>query len=1078
MSIKGLKLKLMDDEYISKLSNLEVTESRSYDENDAALELGPSSLKLGAVSPNVICGTCNKNFRECLGHIGMIKLEYPVVHPCLRNNFVNLLAKTCLECYYVSETSFSTCPSCKSANEKIKKTTEIPPHKFQKGIHELTPEEIERVCDNKAPEVVKILGPNVSPRSLLIRNLVVPPNTLRPTIVLDKGLKASDDLTKKLSEIIAVNKELAKLKDHKVYLREDNSLYYYLCYHVNTYLYNKTAGLPVSKFKNGKVFKSLLERLETKKGLIRHHLVGKRVDYASRSTITADSDLKLNQVGICKQLAEQMIIVDPVTSFNFKNSVTYLENFKKQVYPMALYFGRQDYSGFKKIRLTDENVDEVLEKLTTGDVLYRQIITGDVVAMNRQPSLHKYSMMSHKVVVYEEDIGNTIRLNAAICSPYNADFDGDEMNLHYPQSVGAKNELEYLLSIQHNIKSNKAPALIIGLSKEALTGAYMMSKLKPTFDRSEAIEYLEEAFDLSLKQERFTYAELLAMVLPKDLTIDSPELKIVNGKILNATFKKNVVGPSGVLMRALAANYSNTVCYQTLSKLIRIFTTYHDRLKLSLVLADYPKAKSIDLNKFNSAELVAQNINNQTLACINELETNDTDNTAYNMATCGSSGSKIVLGQFGAAVGPKRVRNKTPGEYFNGLFPIDKSIANELYKKGIISGSYRLGLNTRDFLIDCMVARDSLIEGQVRIKINGYLARKLQYSLGDLIIENGAVVDEKNRVVQFKFGGDGVAPWTNNKAQQVPDKYPIGLTAAHAISEQSTQMMLDSKHYYQRTSVRTKDVKGFMALLELLKRVNYYVLTAPTKTQLEAIIEKITEPEVNTKLTLDYENFSITVVCDSAAKLQLLNKQFATLKASGKVKLINSQDTLTIILSEASFAKYYTLYKLISKAIKSTPLEAYGITNGYALDLFDKTHLLKVKELMKTNSNLELMSSSPQKVLLTHGIEAARQFMYNELYAFAEQGLFTVSERYLALLADLLTYNGIVTPIGRKGIVKFKCPLSRVLFESPKSAIFESAIKGVNDTLRNPFTRSALSLESRLGLNGISLKLNTADHQP
>ncbi|MCO5599891.1 hypothetical protein L7F22_053998 [Adiantum nelumboides] len=258
-----------------------------------------------------------------------------------------------------------------------------------------------------------------------------------PSCVVAEGgtAKGEDDLTYKLADIIKASTQLKKFEQegappHIVGEFED-----LVQYHCATYMDNDIAGIPQAMQKSGRPVKSIRARLKGKEGRLRGNLMGKRVDFSARTVITGDPNLELDQVGVPKSIARNLTYPEKVTPYN----ISYLSELVRN--------GPNEWPGAKYVvRDTGERIDLKYNRradmaLQFGWTVERHLKDGDYVLFNRQPSLHKMSMMSHRVKLMDF---STFRLNLSVTPPYNADFDGDEMNLHVPQSEETRAELSQI----------------------------------------------------------------------------------------------------------------------------------------------------------------------------------------------------------------------------------------------------------------------------------------------------------------------------------------------------------------------------------------------------------------------------------------------------------------------------------------------------------------------------------------------------------------------------------------------------------------------------------------------------------
>ena len=266
----------------------------------------------------------------------------------------------------------------------------------------------------------------VRPEWAICSALPVPPPSIRPSVKQGGSQRMDDDLTHKLCDIIKCNNILKEKISQNARKEMIDDWTKVLQYHVATMVDNEIPNLAPSVHRSGRSLKSIRQRLKGKEGRIRNNLMGKRVDFSARSVITPDPNIELDELGVPYDIAKNLTYPEKVNKYNINMLKRLLEN------------GYNNYPGVKSIIKTDETKISVTEnnilniELEYGDIVNRNLIDGDYVLFNRQPSLHKMSMMAHRVKVMP---GNTFRLNVSVTPPYNADFDGDEMNMHVPQSI-------------------------------------------------------------------------------------------------------------------------------------------------------------------------------------------------------------------------------------------------------------------------------------------------------------------------------------------------------------------------------------------------------------------------------------------------------------------------------------------------------------------------------------------------------------------------------------------------------------------------------------------------------------------
>ena len=299
--------------------------------------------------------------------------------------------------------------------------------------------------------------------------LGVPPITVRPSITLETGERSEDDLTHKLTDVVRVNQRLLENINAGAPEIIIEDLWDLLQYHISTFFNNNISQIPPARHRTSRQLKTLAQStLPVKVGDSDKTLLGKRVNFSSRSVISPDSYLEIDEVGVPYEIASELTVPEKVTSWNKDWLKGMVKNMDK--YPGANYVLTEDG---KRRKITEDTKATILEEMDVGWTVERNIVDGDVVVFNRQPSLHRLSMMGHRVRVVPE---KTIRINPNVCTPYNADFDGDEMNLHFPQTEEARSEAKNLLLLKNQIITPRYGLSIIGNAEDSLLGLYYLTK--------------------------------------------------------------------------------------------------------------------------------------------------------------------------------------------------------------------------------------------------------------------------------------------------------------------------------------------------------------------------------------------------------------------------------------------------------------------------------------------------------------------------------------------------------------------------------------------------------------------------
>ena len=335
---------------------------------------------------------------------------------------------------------------------------------------------------------------STKPEWFLWQNVPAPPVAIRPSVG-QEGASTEDDLTAKLGDIIAANTQLKEALKKGVAIPQLMEFWDFMSLQIAMFVNSDIPGLQKGEY--GKQIRGLAQRLKGKQGRFRGNLSGKRVDFSGRTVISPDPNLKIDEVAIPVQVARNMTYPEVVNRHNIEKLRARVRNGYK-VWPGANYV-YQGNDGFRMF-LKYGHRDHIASRLKEGDTVERHLEDGDVVLFNRQPSLHKLSILSHFVKVRPH---RTFRLNECVCTPYNADFDGDEMNLHVPQTEEARTEAMQLMGVKHNIVTPKNGEPIISAIQDFVTASFLLSSLDRFYDKK-------------------TFVTICAGMLESDTTFDLP----------------------------------------------------------------------------------------------------------------------------------------------------------------------------------------------------------------------------------------------------------------------------------------------------------------------------------------------------------------------------------------------------------------------------------------------------------------------------------------------------------------------------------------------------------------------------
>ena len=649
-------------------------------------------------------------------------------------------------------------------------------------------------------EVLGIDAEGSRPEWMIMTVLPVPPVTARPSITLDNGQRSEDDLTHKLVDIIRINQRFMENREAGAPQLIIEDLWELLQYHVTTFVDNEISGTPPARHRSGRPLKTLSQRLKGKEGRFRGSLSGKRVNFSARTVISPDPTLSLNEVGVPDRVASEMTITINVTDRTLEEAKQYVAN-GPETHPGANYVKRPDG---RRLKVTEKNCEELATKIEAGWEVNRHLIDGDIVIFNRQPSLHRMSIMAHEVVVMPY---KTFRLNTTVCPPYNADFDGDEMNMHALQTEESRAEARVLMRVQEQILSPRFGENIIGAIQDHISGTYLLTHDNPQFTETQALDLLratqvDELPEPDGEDETGPYwtgRTVFSLLLPDglDLEFDSSAgdtVIIEDGQHLQGTIDEDAVGAfGGEIVDTIVKQYSETRARVFINEVaaLAMRAIMHFGFSIGIddesipPVADEQVDEAIDNAYGRIDELIEtyrtgdlESLPGRTVDETLEMKIMQTlgkardsageiaedhfadDNPAVVMARSGARGSMLNLTQMAGCVGQQAVR----GERINRGYE-DRTLAhyepNDLSAEahGFVENSYRGGLTPREFFFHAMGGREGLVDTAVRTSKSGYLQRRLINALSELEVQyDGTVRDTSDRVVQFEFGEDGTSP--------------------------------------------------------------------------------------------------------------------------------------------------------------------------------------------------------------------------------------------------------------------------------------------------------------------------------
>ncbi len=1121
--VKALRFGLISPEQIKKLSTAKIVTPELYDIDGFPVDGGLMDLRLGAIDPGVRCRTCGKRVKECPGHPGSIELARPVFHIkyiplielCLRS-FCPKCGKLTLSDEKQKGLSpaarakkardIRKCPHCAETIERVKLEK---PSTFMLGKKRLSPIEVRERLVNISDEELKKVGINAKscrPEWAVISLLLVQSVTVRPSITLYTGERSEDDLTHKLSDIIRSNQRLWEKLNAGAPEVIIEDLWDLLQYHVTTFFDNNVSRIPPARHRSGQPLKTITERIKGKEGRIRHNLAGKRVNYSARTVISPDPLIKINEIGVPFEIARVITVAENVTSTNIEMIKELIK--KGSMYPGANYVIRPDG---KRKKITDSLKDDLCAEIQPGYKIERHLRDGDIVLFNRHPSLHKQSLMAHYVKVLPN---RTFRLHPAAAAPYNADFDGDECNIHSPQTEEARAESKILLEISNNIISSKNNTNLVGTIDDSITGLYILAG--DNLEKGEAEEILFCAgVSSNLKKKNVAGTEVFAQILPKGLS----------GKVPSELTGSNTFATEdGKLVKLIDKEFGRKEAIESINKAFLLGALYLSRRGYTLALQDLDvqsKVKEITSNLISEAERKTLDIikdyetgtlahmpgksleetrETKILQILNEVRTEmgsivkehlPREGNVNKMIAAGAAGSILNITQIACSVGQQSLWNKRIDFGYDGrtlsFFKIGELSPEG---RGFIKSSFLKGLKPSEFFFGAITGRDSLMDTALRTPKSGYLYRRLVSALQDLKVGyDGTVRDASENIVQFISGDDGKeVSKLHLKNNKISPGEAIGVVTAQSFGEASTQMVLRVFHH---AGVAQMQITGLPRLIEIFdarKKPStpsmeiYLDKDANNEKDAKVIAEKIKEvtlKEILEEIKIDFANKKVEIILDGKAlKAVHAGAQKIVDRLNEKGFNVKGNDLkITINCSEMDFK---TIYKLKEKLKETIISGVKGISQvvvaSRGRDYVILTAGSNMKEIMETKGvdNERTITNDVYDTIGTLGIEAARQTIINEIRKVLQNQGMDIDERHLKLVADAMTSSGTVKGVTRMGIISDKASiLARATFETPDKQFVNATIQGGRDELNSVIENILLNqvIPVGTGLPGLLVKV-------
>ena len=855
----GIQFSILSPDEIRKCSVAEITSRDTYINNKPVIG-GLFDPRMGVLEPGLICPTDGLDYMQTPGYSGHIELARPVFYIQFLSTIQKCLKCVCFKCskLLISKDKykqalklqydarwkyvFSLCSKVKRCGDDSEDGCgNLQPSKIRKEglatifaewksdnaeaepiIIKVTPEMVLKIFKRISDDDVTFMGfsPLYSrPDWMVCQVMMVPPPAVRPSVKHDAQQRSEDDLSHILVNIIKTNKTLQEKLQNNAPANVVDDWTTVLQYYVATQVDNKIPGVASVAQRSGRPLKSIKDRLNGKGGRMRGNLMAKRVDFSARSVITADPNISIRELGIPMKIAKNITKPVVVNKIN-KAFLTKLVQNGPDKWPGAKMLEKSNGEVITLRYYLDRN-SIVLED---GDKVHRHMMDGDAILFNRQPTLHRMSMMCHIARIMTR--GDTFRMNVADTKPYNADFDGDEMNLHMPQDPESEAELKNLAAVPYQIVSPANNSSIIGIYQDSMLGSYQFTRPNVRFSPRDAMNILmmfngineHKLLNEIRKEGGITNFDILTQIMPPlsmryktkafkedkdDSKTSNAVIEIQNGKYIRGQMDKSVMGArtKGLLQR-VCNDFGNFASAKFIDDLQNVVTEYMKSSAFSVGINDLISDQKINneiiqvitkkktdvknlidqvqigIFENNTGKTNVEEFETQVNSILNQatseagkigLKSLDKDNRFVIMVNAGSKGSDLNISQMISCLGQQNVDGKRiPYGFDSRTLPHFTKYDDSPSARGFVESSYINGLSPQELFFHAMGGRVGLIDTAVKTSTTGYIQRRLIKGLEDLMVSYDMTVrTNKNKIVQFAYGDDNIDT-TKVEDQSIP----------------------------------------------------------------------------------------------------------------------------------------------------------------------------------------------------------------------------------------------------------------------------------------------------------------------
>lgn len=869
--IEAVKFRINGDREIRESAYVLIESKEQFKGNDP-YPTGVNDAALGTTSRSYNCHTCLNTNQVCPCHGGYYNLRIPVINPLVPQERRKWLKAVCHYCgaliasraqlnKYPRSTRFEHavklataskdkkaifCSVCKNQHwaierDKENKYDDIFPTRKQYELKELKRKQIifphneREIYSRITRELIDYLNfdKDYNPNNFTNKAMSIPPVSIRPNLKkYGSTRKRNNDLTSILQHIITENESMPEIipAEFNMEDRTHQELAEKI-YNFNKDIFNYVKGsADADESKAGGSFGylvgnkwavSVIGKLKGKTGYPRGVLLGKRVFKVMRAVITGNPEIQISQVGVSRRLAKKIPIPETVWSYNMDEMMTYYLNGSKK-YPGCRGITKRGTTRFLDI---DAQNKPTLEE---GDIIWRHMTTNDIALYNRQPSLTDTAYCAHTLAVIEDSNleikhNYSFQMNVIACANYNADFDGDQMNIIVPSCQMARTELALISRIDSKFISSKTSTPMNGQEQDSILGCYLMTRNTTRIDRPHAMQlYAKTNLTPSFPNKPImTGREVIELMLPpinyKNMAssykedfapfanYDPADIQVVikNGKILSGVLDKSSIGATAnSIFHVINGDYGSRRTISLIYDMQQIALAYLEQCGNSLNVNDFTiseesqqKIRDIEsgvllqsaqlTEKLNRGEIippigktVMQFYEEQQIAILDTMDIyiepimrsiNTRANNLYRMVMSGSKGKLVNMYNINASIGQVTINGERVRKNFgyNRSMPWYARFDENPKSRGFISRSYILGQSPEEIYTNAVNSRYDIITKALSTSITGEKNRDGVKNLESLIINNHRFITINQQIVSFVYG-DIAADLTKQEFVKMP----------------------------------------------------------------------------------------------------------------------------------------------------------------------------------------------------------------------------------------------------------------------------------------------------------------------